>query len=277
MPTHNYDKIPAELRDARRWVVYRLIERDGKITKVPYQPDGPPARTNDPDTWFSFESCTSAVAAGKFDGVGFVLTGSEYVGVDLDHVRDEVGQIVGWALAIVEQLASYTEISQSGAGLHVISHGTLPEGGHRKGLVEMYDGSSPRYFCVTGQHLEGSPLTIEERSPELAEIHATLFPPAPTAAALIATVPITMADDELIRRATAAANGARFRALWGGDWASFGYNSQSEADCALCSMLAFWTGNDVARIDRLFRLSGLMRPKWERSDYRERTIRKSHE
>ncbi|MBM3271540.1 MAG: DUF3987 domain-containing protein, partial [Candidatus Sericytochromatia bacterium] len=34
-------------------------------------------------------------------------------------------------------------------------------------------------------------------------------------------------------------------------------------DLALCSHLAFWTGPDPARIDRLFRQSGLMRDKWD--------------
>ena len=43
-----------------------------------------------------------------------------------------------------------------------------------------------------------------------------------------------------------------------------GYSSQSEADMALCSHLAFWTEKDPAQIDRLFRQSGLMRDKWDR-------------
>jgi hypothetical protein len=39
--------------------------------------------------------------------------------------------------------------------------------------------------------------------------------------------------------------------------------------------LAFWTQGDAARIDNLFRGSALMREKWNRADYRERTIRKA--
>ena len=81
-----------------------------------------------------------------------------------------------------------------------------------------------------------------------------------------------MLDDAvLLDRARDARNGARFTRLWNGDWS--GYASQSEADSALCFMLAFWTGRDAGRIDRLFRRSGLMRDKWEkRDDYREKTI-----
>ena len=68
-----------------------------------------------------------------------------------------------------------------------------------------------------------------------------------------------------------ARNGADFAALWRGEWEGR-YPSQSEADLALCGALAFWTGRDAGRVERLFQLSGLMRPKWERDDYRQRTI-----
>ena len=37
-------------------------------------------------------------------------------------------------------------------------------------------------------------------------------------------------------------------------------------------MLAFWTGGDASKIDSLFRQSGLHRKKWDRADYRNRTI-----
>jgi putative DNA primase/helicase len=68
-------------------------------------------------------------------------------------------------------------------------------------------------------------------------------------------------------------NGRRFWALWTGDDSL--YKSPSEADLALCRILSFYTGCDAARIDRLFRESGLMREKWERDDYSERTIAKA--
>ena len=55
------------------------------------------------------------------------------------------------------------------------------------------------------------------------------------------------------------------------------YGSQSEADCALCTMIAFRTGPDPDMIDRVFRASALMREKWEREDYREATIQKAIE
>jgi hypothetical protein len=67
-----------------------------------------------------------------------------------------------------------------------------------------------------------------------------------------------------------ARGGERFARLWSGDRS--GYESASEADLALCSMLAFWTGPDEGRIASLFARSGLAREKWNRADYRHRTI-----
>ncbi len=70
------------------------------------------------------------------------------------------------------------------------------------------------------------------------------------------------APPDLIARASRARNGARFARLFAGKWEGE-YGSQSEADLALCSMLAFWTKKDAARVDALFRDSGLFRPKWD--------------
>ena len=89
-----------------------------------------------------------------------------------------------------------------------------------------------------------------------------------------AAVAVDPDDARLLERAHAARKGWKFAALWKGDVSA--YPSQSEADLALCNLLAFWTGGDAARIDRLFRQSGLMRAKWDErrggQTYGERTI-----
>jgi hypothetical protein len=88
------------------------------------------------------------------------------------------------------------------------------------------------------------------------------------------TTPV-IEDTVVVQRALGAANSHKVRQLAAGQWQSYGYGSQSEADMALCCELAFWT-RDPAQIDRLFRLSGLMRPKWDdkrgTSTYGARTI-----
>ena len=84
-------------------------------------------------------------------------------------------------------------------------------------------------------------------------------------------------DDDVLLAASSAANSEKFRTLWRGNWQALDYESQSNADLALCSMLAFFCDSDEDapdpdRIDRLFRRSGLYRDKWDRQDYCERTI-----
>ena len=73
----------------------------------------------------------------------------------------------------------------------------------------------------------------------------------------------------MLRVAFGAKHGAALRRLWGGD--RTGYASDSEADLALCSMLAFYFP-DPAALDAAFRRSGLYRDKWDRKDYRDATV-----
>jgi len=88
------------------------------------------------------------------------------------------------------------------------------------------------------------------------------------------TVQASTADDEMVFDVLERANNdEKFKRLWNGDIT--GYPSASEADAALCEKLAFYTGKDPEAIDRAFRASGLMRDKWDREDYRDRTIERA--
>lgn len=127
---------------------------------------------------------------------------------------------------------------------------------------------------MTGDRLPDLPATIEARQRELDEVYAEVFG-SETSKPPPAHEPLALDDAELLERARAARNGATFERLYGGD--AYGYSSQSEADQALANLLAFWAGPDPERIDWLFRGSGLMREKWERSDYRSRTIARALE
>jgi putative DNA primase/helicase len=117
------------------------------------QPGGAPASSTDPKTWGTFE-CVLQMN-GQFNGIGFVFTReSGYAGIDLDKCRNpKTGVTEKWALAIIEELDSYTELSQSGMGWHVIVKGILPRNGNKRGRLEMYD--SKRFFAVTGALLAG--------------------------------------------------------------------------------------------------------------------------
>jgi putative DNA primase/helicase len=125
----------------------------------------------------------------------------------------------------------------------------------------MYD--SGRFFTVTGQHLPGTPRKIEERQVEVEVLHRKIFgfTKGETNGHLSHGTSNDLSDTEILTRASQASNGQAFDKLWTGD--TSGYASSSEADLALCSRLAFWTGGDPGRVDELFRQSELYRPKWD--------------
>ncbi|WP_049904966.1 phage NrS-1 polymerase family protein [Haloferax gibbonsii] len=291
LPTR--DQLPESLLEQATWVGWRRQTRGGDETKVPRDVTGGYASATDSATWTTFEEARAYAQDGPADGVGYVFTDDgPFVGIDLDKCRDpETGVTDEWAQELIDRLDSYTEVSPSGTGYHVIIRGVLPPGGNRTGDLELYDDA--RFFTVTGDHVDGTPTTIAERGDELEAIHAAYFE-TPAAVESATTTPTTatatttngstgpgndLSDDALIERATNAANGEKFSRLWRGD--TTGYDSHSEADMALCSMLAFWTAGDAQQIDRLIRDSGLSRPKWDAvhfadgSTYGETTIERA--
>ena len=276
----NPDRIPDVLAETPQWVCWREDIRGEKPTKVPIMPRTDTyASVTDADTWTDFETAYQSYRdTTDFDGIGFVFTAADnYVGVDLDGCRDpETGKLETWAKDIILRLDSYTEASPSQTGVHLIARGNLPDGGNRDGTVELY--AANRYFTVTGRHLSETPTTVNDRADEIAVIHATYLADDTaddtTAVPVTNDSPVDHSDDELIAAAITAANGEKFEQLWRGD--TSGYPSHSEADQALCNLLAFWTGGNPQHIERLFDQSGLVREKWrEREDYRERTIKKA--
>ena len=270
-PEPIWENIPQELKSRPRWVFWRYEFVKGKWTKPPYQRDGSKASSTDPATWATFDDIRNAYGTGDYDGIGIVLNADGLLGFDFDHVVDIAGQITDAQIAgYVHALDSYAEISPSGAGLRVFVEGTLSAQGRKRGNCECY--GMARYLTVTGRRLAASPVTINERQAAVNQVHAALFPPVAAARPTKAASP-TLDDIALLERAHAAANGSKFAALY--DHGSIdGYASASEADLALVSMLVFWT-KDAGQIDRLFRLSGLMREKWDRDDYRTDTINKA--
>ena len=299
------EHIPDALKCHRRWLVWQYEWRpeQGKWTKPPFNAiTGMPAKSTDPSTWASYDEALAAYHRGGWDGIGFVVggdlgnqshsaesdgddsSGTDFVVFDLDKCIDPLtGQVEAWAAEVVKTLDTYTEYSPSGCGIRLIVRGRKPGTKCRKGQFEMYDHG--RYVTVTGCRWEGSPLTIELRQAAINSVYERFFGvadpkagprPAPKSGEPTMGRPSLTADDlSLLARASKAANGTKFTQLREGRWED-GYGSQSEADLALCSILAFWTGGDPERIDRLFRVSGLMRDKWDESrgesTYGERTI-----
>ena len=266
------DVLPIDLRTSPRGVLWNYENRDGESTKVPYQAHHPAARAavDNPQTWAPFQDAIAAYDDGKADGVGVVLNGDGLVGIDLDGCVDDAGVVTAAAREIVRLMDSYTEVTPSGHGLRIFARGTLPPGrrakqGKQHTGIEVYE--TGKYLTVTGRHLDGTPTTIEERTTELATFHARVFgteparstPPPPPSRPAQTT---TLDDAALLVKASTASNGATFSKLWAGNVSAYN-DDESAGDLALCNLLAFWTGCDADRMDRLFRQSGLMRPKWD--------------
>lgn len=282
------ENIPLELRELHQWVCWKRITRgdDPKPTKVPYLPCGTkPAKSDDPDTWCSFDEARAGLTRGVVDGIGFVFSPDDpYFGLDLDKVIDpQSSSILPWtdeqrkcehwsrSAPDPEQILSafsdrcYCEKSPSGTGIHIIGRGTLPRGRHL-GNLEIY--KLGRFFTVTGNVLSKPPEPLADcsrsidalmlyfdakpkpknkpKAPRQQPHHPSAAPPS---------------IDQIIAKIKTAQNAALFDQLYSGS--TSGYESHSEADAALCGIISFWSAGDPLVIDSVFRQSKLYRDKWD--------------
>jgi len=142
--------IPEELRVRPQWIVWKAV--GDRPDKVPYSArTGRRASSTDLLTWGTFQGALEAYENGGYAGLGFVFSSADpYTGIDLDDCVGGDGEIALWALEIARYFDSYTELSATGTGLHIIVRGDVPN--RRKGDVEVY--SSKRFFTVTGHVVE---------------------------------------------------------------------------------------------------------------------------
>ncbi len=271
LPQH----IPATMRRRDHWVTWRYEWRSPAWTKVPYRADGRGrASATAPGTWSTLDAALAAYQAGGFDGVGIILR-ERLIGVDHDRAIDPLTGALSEQAQSWERLGAYREASPSGTGVHDLVMGVLPDdqdrqgSGRRRGTLEVYAGD--RFLTVTGHRRAGSATDVPLVNGELTELYREWLPPASRPNQPGAPSPLLSLDDAaIVQRARSAANGHKFDQLWSGSTSAHGEDS-SAADLALLSLLAFYT-QDEAQLNRLFRQSGLMREKWERADYRSRTI-----
>jgi putative DNA primase/helicase len=266
-----FNSVPEEIKRFKNWVLWRLEERDGKNTKIPYQRNGRRADTTNPDTWDTYNYIEST--GTKSDGIGFVFSEDAGItGIDWDKVRDPItGKWDDEALEEILSLGSYAELSQSGTGAHVLIKGNIPGSKRRNGNIEMY--CKERYFVVTGQHIEGTPTEIKENQEAINKLYKNRFgeDKKEEKKSLEVKEPEKkfrspeMSDEEVMQHCRKAANSEKFIKLYDkGEWREFNYPSQSEADSALCFIMAFYT-QDEKQLDKLFRKGALYRDEWDRT------------
>jgi hypothetical protein len=276
------------LKEKKIWVNWKYEERDGKKTKVPYNPrTGGKAQSNNPDTWTDFNFAKSK--ADDYSGIGFMFADG-ICGIDIDNKTDNP-ELDKQAEAIINLMDTYTERSPSGTGYHIIfkcDMSKIPT--IDKKLNEKYYLKNPnndlecyfagltnRYFTYTGEIINDK--NIEDRTEQI----------------LIFLENYMLKDNfkkksepskreqsekylpnvNILEKARKAKNGLKFSALYDRGDVSAHNNDDSSADLALCSMLAWWLQGDFNNIDYYFRSSALYREKWERNDYRTTTIKRA--
>lgn len=265
------------LRARDQWVCWRFTDRNGKQTKVPVNArSGALADSTDRTTWSSFDDAAGTYTrASDLDGIGFVFADDDpYCGVDLDDCIDSSTRVIKpWAQAFIDLLGTYGEISPSNQGVKLLVEGNKPgprcKTAYEDGEVEMYDHD--RFFTITGNHLTGTPRTIQPGQTAIEEIYTNVFgppapkkpiPPPPSMEELDRPPAPSLSDDQVLEVAKRSRkNGDKIASLLSGNWESL-FRSQSEADSSLIFHLAFYT-KDASQLDRIFRGSKLMRDKWD--------------
>jgi hypothetical protein len=251
------------------------------------------------DFWMTLaDACRAAAAAGPSYCVGFVITENDpFACTDMDDCAAVMGD--GWIPEVQEVLDIHpggaVEVSLSGRGLHVWSTytGAPPEHGMKsdykrgKKWLEFY---TEKRFIALGSTASGKMIDITAELPAFVE---TLFPPRRSDASAAegwqdgpCEGHTLLTDDQLITRAkkherslgaVLAFQGAKpvphFTDMWEGNVKRLAICfppltvgkdfDGSDADFALAKDLAYWTGRDHTRIERLMQLSALKRDKWE--------------
>lgn len=261
-----YESIPEELKPLKQWGLYQLNWQEDrqKYNKIPISAlNGERAKSNDPNTWTDFETALSNLGQWKTKGLAFFFA-SGYVGIDIDHIDDEIekynlGDRTNMVSEFMDVTQSYTELSVSKSGIHIIVKAKIPGDRRRKGNVEMYQDG--RFFALTGNRIDNFGVVNEANITTLYEKYLggtnivplrAIKPPARN----------ELSEFDIISRAINSKSGDTFKTLMYGDWAKI-YQSQSEADLALANYLAFWTGRDFAKMDAIFRQSKLYREKFD--------------
>lgn len=255
--------------DEARWVSWKLETVKGKVTKVPYNAlNGKKASTTDPTTW---------TTADKVEGnIGIVLHDQSLLCIDIDHVLVngsiqslEHGENI---MDLIVESDTYTEVSQSGTGLHLFFALTEPLEltANKKAPYEVYN--NVRYICTTGKSM-GEEREVRTITPaEALKIIETIVPQKPEEVVSLETTTSYFANDtELLNTMFASKNGKKIKDLFDGVTE---IKDASSADSTLCCHLAYWSGKDPIQMDRLLLLSTLgKRDKMKRKDYRNRTIK----
>ena len=272
--------IPKELKENCLWCGWKYEMRDGRKTKIPYNPQTLlRAKSDDPSTFRPYAFAEDAHLGGYVDGFGIRICNG-YSAIDIDHCITD-GFLSDAAVDICTTMQSYSEKSPSGEGIRIIFKSSdfvfdkekyyikNPNNG-----VEIYmDGVTNRFVTITGNTVYGYPVIENDEALQQILNKYMLRPVKKQKSDQKTNIENDLSEDQILSKAMKNYN---FSSLFNGDMTAYN-NDHSSADLALCNMLAFWTGKDFDKIDSLFKKSQLYREKWDRDDYKKNTIEKAIE
>lgn len=285
MKDYNFKSFPSELKKHKRYLCWKYEENPTNREhpkKPPINPrTGKKVSPTAPTTWMSFKDAIRHHGNNDIvDGVGIALT--EEMGItviDIDDCRSaKSGKLNPYAQKMMKKFPSYAEVSPSGTGIHIFLRGSLPGKGKNtmdgSEKVEVYDRD--HYMTITGHHVDGTPKTITRLHNKLQNWYATLQQPKKKKVdSAITAAQKVSSETEIVANLFQNDKQGKFKRLWSGDIS--GYSSNSEADLAFCSLVSSHTQSPDT-IDHIFRISNLMRPKWDKDHggqtYGELTIAK---
>ena len=257
------NNIPNELKELNQWCLW-------KDNKVPYQPNGQKASVTDARTYSSYSECLSVI--DQYKGLGFIFTVNDpYCFLDLDNCGNSQQ-----AIDIYNEFNSYSEISQSSKGVHIICKASIPQG-RRKNGIEIY--SSVRYATMTGNIWCAH--NILDCQDKVERVYASLGEDKKPINGVHVDYEQITSDEQVIELARNAIDGEKFQTLWEGRWQEL-YpevvargEGPSVADQALMNMIWFYSKNEEQTL-RIINKSELRRDKFHtHKTYLSRTLKKA--
>lgn len=291
-------EFPDALKHIPQWLVWKSKEQPPKIDgtliknrKLPWDiTSSRPLDSTNLELLRPYEEIAKAFSEsppGLYAGIGFQLSGTGWVCIDIDKGVMAGGEINPKALEVMSWFdGAYVETSPSGEGWHIW---VKADKGDFKACkfnnfegsgidVEIYD--TKRFLTVTGNFYGGC---VDAERCRQSELQAFLSRAGGGAAAAGEATSTdydggaggvsVLSDGDVVSMLKHSKNGQRFVDLFERGDSSEYDGDASSADMALANLLAFACNGDAAQMERLMMSSALYREKYEREDYlRERTI-----
>lgn len=279
--------VPGELKNINNWVLYKAEKTGDRVSKPPYQVNGRLADPTNRNHWASYEKVLEVYKkSDEFAGIGFVFEeAAGYVGIDMDDVIDEDGTLNEEAGRLIEGLNSYTEISPSGKGIHIIvrTNGQAIVSGKAKPYsfksLEMY--ANKHYFTITGDvynnyiTISNIPCSVCDKISLMEYYNITLNKKDTS---MMVHKQSDKSDNTYktkdLKNVVSLEENAKqvmielekeekYLMLFNGFYKRLKYPSKSEADMGLCRIVAN-RKRDAEIIDYIFRKSKLYNSKWDK-------------